>query len=312
MRTDTITTSQTSHLVSHDTTNYSYDSIANGYPLSNAYNDTTNTNQARINCTKGQNAETWVYFIFDLSIPSGATINSISCKARAGINTTSSGRFSAYNVQLYAGSTGKGSAVSLSNTIGTKTFTSAQIGSWTVSELNSARLRIYAKRGTSNTSNTYYLMISGAELTVNYTYNQVVYEVTSYSEVSGVSMSPSSADINAGSGRTFEILGDLTNVVVEDNSVDVTSQLVSQTGGSVSATYSLSNVNEDHFIHFYLRGNKIFIKVNGTWKEASDVKVKVNGSWQSISKAYKKVSGAWVEQSDKSAMFDPNALYLKG
>lgn len=59
-------------------------------------------------------------------------------------------------------------------------------------------------------------------------------------------------------------------------------------------------------------GDTIFIKVNGSWVEAADVKVKNNGSWQSVSKAYKNVNGSWVEQSDKSAMFDPNALYLKG
>ena len=59
-------------------------------------------------------------------------------------------------------------------------------------------------------------------------------------------------------------------------------------------------------------GDTIFIKVNGSWVEAADVKVKNNGSWQSISKAYKNVNGSWVEQSDKSAMFDPNTLYLKG
>lgn len=59
-------------------------------------------------------------------------------------------------------------------------------------------------------------------------------------------------------------------------------------------------------------GDTIFIKVNGSWVEAADVKVKDNGTWQSVCKAYKNVNGSWVEQSDKSAMFDPNALYLKG
>jgi hypothetical protein len=126
-------------------------------------------------------------------------------------------------------------------------------------------------------------------------------------------MFPSSADIVAGGGRTFEIYGDITNVIVEDNSVEVTSQLVIEKNhGSVSATYTLSNVSEDHFVYFYyFQGNKIFVKVNGTWVEEQDVKVNDNGSWQSVSKAYKNVNGTWQEQ-DKSAMFDPDALYLKG
>lgn len=59
-------------------------------------------------------------------------------------------------------------------------------------------------------------------------------------------------------------------------------------------------------------GDTTFIKENGSWVEAADIKVKNNSSWQSVSKAYKNVNGSWVEQSDKSAMFDNDALYLKG
>ena len=59
-------------------------------------------------------------------------------------------------------------------------------------------------------------------------------------------------------------------------------------------------------------GDTIYVKQNGSWMEATDVLVKVNGSWQSVSSAYKKVSGTWVEQDDKSAMFDTNAIYKKG
>lgn len=59
-------------------------------------------------------------------------------------------------------------------------------------------------------------------------------------------------------------------------------------------------------------GNKIFVKHNGSWVEATDVLVKVNGTWQSVSSAYKKVNGSWVEQDDKSAMFDSDAIYIGG
>lgn len=59
-------------------------------------------------------------------------------------------------------------------------------------------------------------------------------------------------------------------------------------------------------------GNKIFVKQNGSWVEATDVLVKVNGTWQSVSSAYKKVNGSWVEQDDKSAMFESDAIYIGG
>lgn len=58
-------------------------------------------------------------------------------------------------------------------------------------------------------------------------------------------------------------------------------------------------------------GDKVFIKVNGTWKEATGIKVKQNGSWVDVSKVLKKESGSWVEK-DKSAMFDEDGLYISG
>lgn len=58
-------------------------------------------------------------------------------------------------------------------------------------------------------------------------------------------------------------------------------------------------------------GNKVLIKSSGSWVEGTP-KVKVSGTWQEVSKVYKKVNGSWVEQSDKSAMFDPNAIYIGG
>ena len=40
--------------------------------------------------------------------------------------------------------------------------------------------------------------------------------------------------------------------------------------------------------------------------------VKVSSKWAGVKMVYKKESGKWVKQSDFSAMYDPNALYLKG
>lgn len=58
-------------------------------------------------------------------------------------------------------------------------------------------------------------------------------------------------------------------------------------------------------------GNKVLIKSSGSWVEGTPM-VKVSGTWQEVSKVYKKVNGSWVEQEDKSAMFDPNAIYIGG
>lgn len=86
-----------------------------------------------------------------------------------------------------------------------------------------------------------------------------------------------------------------------------------------TATRGTSRTTSNYYIYFYgaditityteQSGNKVFIKVNGTWKEATGIKVKQNGSWVDVSKVLKKENGSWVEK-DKSAMFDSNGLYL--
>lgn len=313
MKTEERTVAVTASPESYDAENsVYYNSASTG--ITNGYNGSDNSaSYAQIYFTRGSQAETFFYYQFGLSIPETATINSVACSVRVRCNTTNTTYVTARQVQLFSGTaTAKGAAQTIggSTTLSNVTY-QLTTGSWTAAELNDARIRLYAKRGTTNTTTGYYVRFYGATLTVNYTYNQVVYEVAAVSNVSGVLMSPSRADIDAGGSRTFEVIGALTNVIVTDNLADVTSQLVPQSGGSVSATYTLSNVSEDHLIVFDLAGNKVFVKVNGSWEQADDVKVKENGTWQSFINAYKRENGTWIEQ-DKSAMFDPDGLYLKG
>lgn len=57
--------------------------------------------------------------------------------------------------------------------------------------------------------------------------------------------------------------------------------------------------------------NKVYIKVNGVWREADSVYRKRNGVWQKASDdVYKKLNGTWVNQGDKSAIFDQDALFM--
>lgn len=57
--------------------------------------------------------------------------------------------------------------------------------------------------------------------------------------------------------------------------------------------------------------NKVYIKVNGVWRDADSVYRKRNGVWQKASDdVYKKINGTWVNQGDKSAIFDQDALFL--
>ena len=127
----------------------------------------TNTTYATINLVTGSRATTTIYWPFDLSaVPSGAEIDSVSCKVKASVSSTSG--VSSASVQLYSGSTSKGSSTSiLSTSTSAKTL---RVGTWTRSELQNCRLCLNARRDTSSTSKTRSLLFYGADLTVTYTY----------------------------------------------------------------------------------------------------------------------------------------------
>lgn len=60
-------------------------------------------------------------------------------------------------------------------------------------------------------------------------------------------------------------------------------------------------------------GSLTIYKVSGGgWTLAKDIYVKVSGAWKKVTKTLKKTNGSWAEQDDKSAMFDPNAIYING
>lgn len=163
--TDTLTT----YPSGYDETNYSYASVNSSYPLSNAVGkSSSNTTYAQWNLKTGSSAESYVFYLFDCSsIPENATINSVSCTAKAYISSTQSSRINTRQIQMYYGtSTAKGSASTVSTSTSALTLT---CGDWTREELNDCRIRIYTKRGTSSTSSTYYNRFYGATLTIEYT-----------------------------------------------------------------------------------------------------------------------------------------------
>lgn len=189
----------------YDSTNYSYASIVSGYPLTNPVGqDSTGTSMCRINLKTGSGAESYVFYTFDFSaIPSDATIKSITGKAKAYISNTSSWRINARQVQLYYGtSTAKGSSSTMSTSTDALTLT---CGTWTRAELDNCRLRLYAKRGSWNTSTTYYMGLYGADLTVTYEWNGIEYTVTA--NATGGSVDPTSVLLSSGKTQKFRLEG---------------------------------------------------------------------------------------------------------
>lgn len=214
----------------------SYNSDHSYYSISNAaqgYANSTSSNYATVNLTRGSGASTYIYWEFDLpTIPTGSTIDSISCNYRAGVSSTSTRYISSATIQMCSDKTTKGSSKSIMSTSpSASSFTTAQIGTWTVAEINAGvKLKTSATRGTSSTNSNYSIRFYGADISITYT------------------------------------------------------EPVS--------------------------GNTVYIKVEGTWKEANDVLVKSGGSWKSLGDVYKKVNGSWVQQSDKSDVFDQDGLYI--
>lgn len=297
-----------------DTKSYNLTSYDEGYVVrdtsSNLGNacDGDDSTYAQINFVTGSNAETYIYYNFGgISLPTGATDISVSCSVKIYLSNTAN--LSARTIQLYSGTTEMGTAFTVAAGTATASLTT---GTWTAAQLANAKLKLYAKRATSATTTSRYYRIYNATLTVSYTYEQTQYEVTATSNSPSITVSSAQAWVNAGEDYDLDITGDITNADITDNNSDIKSSL--SVIGTNEYRYGITSISSDHAIvitEVVPAGDTIYIKVNGTWKEAQDVKVKINGSWQSVSKAYKKVNGAWDER-DKSAMFDNNALYLKG
>lgn len=155
------------HPTSYDTEHYAWDSIVSGYPIENGYADSDSTTQARFNWVKGNQAETYIYYKFNFSsIPADARIISVTGKAKGYVNTATSGRVAAREIQFATGTTLKGTAEELTSTV--TEFTFSDVGSWTRAELLDAGVRFYVRRNASGATSTFYLRVYGATMTVTY------------------------------------------------------------------------------------------------------------------------------------------------
>ena len=153
----------TGYPTSWDNTEYMYDSISD---VENGYSYSNSGTYATIYLTKGNQVWTYIYYLFDLSsIPANATIKSVSCKAKARVSTTNTSYIRFSRIILYAGSNEKGTATNITTTA---TELTLDTGSWTRAELNSLRLRVYARRGSSSVNTSRYIQFYGATLTIEY------------------------------------------------------------------------------------------------------------------------------------------------
>lgn len=137
-------------------------SIDSSYPITRAYTDSSSTTFTRFNVTRSTKG--YVYFTFDVSsIPTDATINSITVNFKARVSSTT--RVTNTGARLYTGTTAKGNSTAFANT--TATVRSITPGSWDRTELNNLRLYITGTASSSTSSRR--IDFYGADITIDYT-----------------------------------------------------------------------------------------------------------------------------------------------
>lgn len=171
------------------------------YPIERGYTNADSTTYTRLNVTASRTAE--IYFTFDVSsIPSGATITSVTANGKARVSSTT--RITNTVMQFYSGSTAKGDNTAFASTTATKQTLSP--GSWTRSELNNLRLKVGGTASSSSSSKR--IDFYGADVTITYEAGNV--------PVTGVTLNKSSTSIEQGSTET------LTATVSPSNATDQT------------------------------------------------------------------------------------------
>ena len=166
-----VSDSVTLYPASFDDTNSTYSSVYNSLQPSNGLSAHDSSTRACVYSNTGNNAVSDLWYNFDCSqIPSGATIDSVSCQAGAACYNSGS-YFTVKTLQLYVGtSTAKGTAVTVTGNGSTGANHTVDGGTtWTRAELDDLKIRFYVVRNTSNSSDDASFSFFGATLTVNYT-----------------------------------------------------------------------------------------------------------------------------------------------
>ena len=148
--------------------------------MSNAYNGSDNITYAQLTIAGSSNGVNGhIYWLFDTSaIPNDAVIQSISCDVTLQFNTNNSTSGFTSTIQMYTGTTAKGSAttwVSSGSNVAKNTY-SLTTGDWTLEELADARIYITATN--SARQNSRYIYVYGATLTVTCEVDGYVYIYT--------------------------------------------------------------------------------------------------------------------------------------
>lgn len=152
--------------------------------------DTANrTGNDYFSTTQGGSGSTYIDYHFDFStIPSGATISSVTVTVKGHCESTSESR-EISRVQCYTGTTAKGSYVDMTDSTTDKVYTISNPGTWTRAELDDARIK--------HTIGVYGGLMSGATWTVTYEMDGYAYTITNVAANHAIVVSPSGGQTTA-------------------------------------------------------------------------------------------------------------------
>ena len=232
-------------------TNYTSNSNFTLTSIDNAYHDSDNTTYAQLQLA-GSTTGT-IYFTFPgFTLPTGATLQSVSCSATLQFNANGSTSGFTSSFQMYANTTAKGSStqwVSSGSNVAKTTY-NVTMGSWSVSDLANPRFYITATNSARSTQRQIY--VYGATMTVTYQMSSggvYVYTISNVSgnhaivvtgnvtpvSVTGVSVSPNTSSLEV--GNTLQLTASVTP-----------SNATNKTVTWSSSNTSLATVNSSGFV----------------------------------------------------------------
>ena len=219
--------------VSSYPTAYTTSGSINGTKYRNAIGKGADTSAVSGNdyASGNSSSKAYIYYSFEFEgIPEDATIDSVSCKVKGHLENSSR---STANLQLYAGSTAKGSASKFTSTSAqTITLTT---GTWTRSEIDELQLRFEI--------GYYGGLVNGATVTIEYSYNDIKYTITiNNSTTANVTANPT--EVSPGHSSTVRA-DSIDGLNITDNGTDVTSSFVERTDSP--ASYDVENVGSYGF-----------------------------------------------------------------
>lgn len=256
---------------SYDTVNSTVDGTSY---VERAYKSAEDTSSQYATFTPSENGTYYAYYLFqEYVFPLNSTINNINCVVKA--RDYSQGGRGHGSVSLCNGTNEKGTPTTLTQTVTSHTL---NVGSWTASELNNVKLRLNLNRLKSG----HYIRFYGATLTVDYTWYETFYSISTSSNVQGVSISSTSGETLEGGSNTITLsnVSDISSIIVTDNGNDITS-LFTRSGSNYA--YTLYNINADHTIVVEDNASKpMYVNNNGQMNLVNSIHMKSNGIWQMI------------------------------